>query len=63
VIAVPTSKEYRDLAVETRILASQTKDEHEREVLLRVSAQWELLVEYKGARETGTSKRSKSGPH
>jgi len=60
---MPTSKEYRDLANETRVLASQAKDEHEREVLLRVSGQWELLADYKATREAGTSKRQKSKTH
>jgi hypothetical protein len=56
---MPTSEEYRNLAAETRVLAGQTRDEHERDALLRISAQWELLADYKAAREAGSSKKLK----
>jgi ribosomal protein S15P/S13E len=48
---MPTLEHYRKCAQDCRSLARDTHDTHEREVLLRMAAQWDRLAEYKGDKE------------
>jgi len=45
------SEHYRKYAEECRAHARGTHDQHERETLLRMAAQWERLAEHKARKE------------
>lgn len=49
--AMPTSEEYRRSADECLRLANEAEDPHEREVLIRIAAQWDRLAAYKAQLE------------
>jgi hypothetical protein len=49
---MPTSGEYRKSAHECRLHAREAHDTHEREILLRIAAQWERLSEHKARKES-----------
>lgn len=49
---MPTSEHYRQSAIECRRLAAETRDEHEREMLLGMARQWDRLAEHKARLET-----------
>jgi hypothetical protein len=44
---MPTSEQYRKSADDCRRLAEEAEDPGEREILLRMAAQWERLAAYK----------------
>jgi hypothetical protein len=44
---MPTPEEYRKSAEECLRLANETQDAKEREILLRMAAQWGRLADYK----------------
>lgn len=48
---MPTSEEYRKNAEDCLRLAQEAEDAQEREVLLRMAAQWGRLADYKAQRE------------
>jgi hypothetical protein len=48
---MPTSEHYRKNAQQCRLHAGETEDTHEREVLLRMAAQWDRLADHKGRKE------------
>jgi hypothetical protein len=48
---MPTSEEYRMKAQECRRLANESRDQVEREALLRMAAQWGRLADHKGRKE------------
>ena len=50
---MPTSEYYRLKAEKSRILAKQTAEPREREMLLRLADQWDPLAEHKAKREPG----------
>ena len=48
---MPTAAEYKRLAHEARILAARALDMWEREAILRVAEQWQLLAAHKASKE------------
>jgi len=46
-----TAAEYQRRAEEAKILAAQTQDVWEREMLLRVATEWQLLSAHKANKE------------
>ena len=48
---MPTADHYRKSAQECRRIADETHDQHERETLLRMAAQWDRLAEHKARKE------------
>jgi hypothetical protein len=44
---VPTAEQYREIAEQCRRIATRAEDQHEREELLRIGAQWDRLADYK----------------
>ncbi len=48
---MPKSEEYRKSATECLRLAEEAHDPQEREILLRMAAQWERLADYKAQLE------------
>ena len=48
---MPSADHYRKSARDCRKAASETTDRDEREVLLRIAAQWERLAEHKARKE------------
>ena len=46
-----TAAEYQRRAEEAKILAAQTQDVWEREILLRVATEWQLLAAHKASKE------------
>ena len=52
---MPTSEHYRKNALETRKHAREAPDTHEREILLRMAAQWDRLADYKVRKEAEES--------
>jgi hypothetical protein len=48
---MPTAAEYKRRAEEAKILAARTQDVWEREALLRVAEQWQLLAAHKASKE------------
>lgn len=55
---MPSSNEYLRHAEESRRLAAQSSDERERETLLRIAAQWEVLAQYKVKKEAARDPKS-----
>ena len=49
---VPTAEMYRHRAEEAKRFAKQSRDVWEKEILLRVATQWQLLEAHKEAKES-----------
>jgi hypothetical protein len=51
-ILLPTAETYRRRADEAKILARQCQDVWEREILLRVATQWQILAAHRDVKES-----------
>ena len=51
-ILLPTAETYRHRAEEAKRLAMQSRDVWEREILLRVATQWQLLAAHRELKES-----------
>jgi hypothetical protein len=51
-ILLPTAETYRRRAEEAKSLAKQCRDVWEREILLRVATQWQLLAAHRDVKES-----------
>jgi hypothetical protein len=58
-ILLPTAETYRQRAEEAKSLAKQCQDVWEREILLRVATQWQLLAAHRDVKES--RRRSPTG--
>jgi len=51
-ILLPTAETFRHRAVEAKRLAMQSRDVWEREILLRVATQWQLLAAHREVKQS-----------
>jgi hypothetical protein len=49
---MPTAEQYRKTAEQCRRVAGNTEDRFEREMLLRMAAQWDRLADHKARKES-----------